>query len=433
VFGYKKGLDINGTVAELSGHAVSLSDDGSVVAIGSPLIYGGGFSKKGLVRVFKYKNGGWVQEGATIEGKVDNEQAGYSLSLSADGSVISIGSPYHAGGGNVRGQVRVYKNINGSWVQEGNDINGVSDGDREGFSVSLSNNGSVLAIGAPAHSMGHVRVYKFLSGSWIKQGADIDGEAASYYFGYSVSLSDDGSVVAIGAPGHSSGRVQVFRYLSGSWIKQLLDIDEEAYDDKAGWAVSLISDGSTVAIGAPYNDAGIINSNRGHVRVYSSCSQVNRFLNSFLSAFKYGSKKVYICHRGVSTLQVTYQELLMHIAHGDILGQCGKANCDGIQLRGSNMDDYIVKGESESLKQEMELYPNPAQNMLNIKLPNSLDKPVQIQVINSLGRVLLDELSAIAKIDKPGIALNIQSIPAGYYIISASFDGYMLTKQFIKL
>ena len=39
-----------------------------------------------------------------------------------------------------------------------------------------------------------------LVGSWSQLGADIDGEAAGDYSGYSVSLSSDGTIVAIGAP-----------------------------------------------------------------------------------------------------------------------------------------------------------------------------------------------------------------------------------------
>ena len=48
-------------------------------------------------------------------------------------------------------------------------------------------------------SAGHVRIYKNVSGTWTQQGSDIDGEAADDQFGYSVSLSSDGSTVAIGA------------------------------------------------------------------------------------------------------------------------------------------------------------------------------------------------------------------------------------------
>ena len=48
---------------------------------------------------------------------------------------------------------------------------------------------------------GHVRIYAWNSATsaWEQQGADIDGEAADDYSGYSVSLSSDGTTVAIGA------------------------------------------------------------------------------------------------------------------------------------------------------------------------------------------------------------------------------------------
>ena len=47
---------------------------------------------------------------------------------------------------------------------------------------------------------GHVRVYQYINSSWVQLGTDIDGEAEYDKSGYSVSLSADGSTVAIGAP-----------------------------------------------------------------------------------------------------------------------------------------------------------------------------------------------------------------------------------------
>ena len=44
-----------------------------------------------------------------------------------------------------------------------------------------------------------MRIYEYSSGSWTQLGADIDGEAAGDNSGYSVSLSSDGTRVAIGA------------------------------------------------------------------------------------------------------------------------------------------------------------------------------------------------------------------------------------------
>ena len=45
------------------------------------------------------------------------------------------------------------------------------------------------------------------------------------------------------------------------------DINGEAASDQSGWSVSMNSDGTIVAIGAPSNDGN--GSNSGHVRVYS--------------------------------------------------------------------------------------------------------------------------------------------------------------------
>jgi Flp pilus assembly pilin Flp len=172
--------------------------------------------------------------------------------------------------------VRVYKNISGVWTQIGVDINGEAINDESGFSVSLSSDGSIVAIGAPLNDgkgldSGHVRVYKNVSDVWTQIGADINGEAAYDESGYSVSLSSDGTIVAIGSflndgNGVSSGHVRVYKNVSGNWTKIGVDIDGEAIGDGSGSSVSLSSDGRIVAIGAPYNDANGLSS--GQVRVY---------------------------------------------------------------------------------------------------------------------------------------------------------------------
>ena len=46
---------------------------------------------------------------------------------------------------------------------------------------------------------GHVRIYENNNGTWTQIGSDKDGEAYYDHSGWSVSLSSDGSVVAIGA------------------------------------------------------------------------------------------------------------------------------------------------------------------------------------------------------------------------------------------
>ena len=86
----------------------------------------------------------------------------------------------------------------------------------------------------------------------------------------SVSLSSDGTTVAIGATGNdgngnNAGHVRIYEYSSGSWTQLGADIDGEAADDNSGMSVSLSSDGTTVAIGATGNDGN--GNDAGHLRV----------------------------------------------------------------------------------------------------------------------------------------------------------------------
>ena len=64
--------------------------------------------------------------------------------------------------------------------QIGNDIDGEILDDNSGTSVSLSSDGSVVAIGAYGNNgvngsdSGHVRIYQNVSGTWTQVGSEID-------------------------------------------------------------------------------------------------------------------------------------------------------------------------------------------------------------------------------------------------------------------
>ena len=163
-----------------------------------------------------------------------------------------------------------------SQTQLGADIDGEAAGDYSGRSVSMNSDGTIVAIGADRNdgngsSSGHVRVFQYSSSNWVQLGSDIDGEATNDWSGNSVSLSSDGTKVAIGGylndgNGSSSGHVRVYEYSGSSWSPPVGDIDGEAVADNFGYSVSLSSDGTKVAIGAIYNDGN--GDASGHVRVY---------------------------------------------------------------------------------------------------------------------------------------------------------------------
>ena len=86
--------------------------------------------------------------------------------------------------------------------------------------------------------------------------------------GYSVSLSADGKRLAAGGyfAGSITGVVRIYDFNGTNWVQTGLDINGEATGDRSGWDVSLSDDGTRVAVGAPRNDAGNSSSDdRGHV------------------------------------------------------------------------------------------------------------------------------------------------------------------------
>ena len=268
------GDDIDGEAAnDWSGTSVSLSPDGTAVAIGA-IVNGGDYT--GHVRVYSYYNDQWNQRGPDIDGEASYDQSGNSVSLNDDGTIVAIGAPNNDGNGSNSGHVRVYQIDFGNWVQLGSDIDGEAASDYSGRSVSMNSDGTIVAIGADRNDgngskSGHVRVFQYSSSNWVQLGSDIDGEATNDYSGYSVSLSSDGTKVAIGGylndgNGSSSGHVRVYEYSGSSWSPPVGDIDGEAVADNFGGSVSLSSDGTKVAIGAIYNDGN--GDASGHVRVY---------------------------------------------------------------------------------------------------------------------------------------------------------------------
>ena len=279
-FWTQNGADIDGeAIADQFGRSVSLSADGSVVAIGADTNDGNG-EASGHVRVYTYEKllGEWTQLGDDIDGEFPNDSSGWSVALNADGSVVAVGAPNNDSNGDASGNTRVfeYVSMSGTWAQLGGSIDGEAAGDSSGRSVSLSANGRILAVGAPNNDgngdgSGHVRVFRYETDSWEQIGSDIDGGAAGHRSGESVSISGDGSIVAIGAYGggaNLSGEVRIYTYepSTDAWTQSGESIVGEGPGDFSGWSTALSADGKTVVIGAFGNDGA--GDSSGHARVY---------------------------------------------------------------------------------------------------------------------------------------------------------------------
>ena len=139
--------------------------------------------------------------------------------MNDDGSIIAIGAILNDGNGSNSGHVRIYKYINEAWEQIGDDIDGKSSSDEFGYSVSLNNDGSIVAIGA-INDAGYVSIFKNENNTWSQIGQDIIGEEIGDWSGIALSLSSEGSIVAIGARdndgnGTKSGQVRIYQNEGG--------------------------------------------------------------------------------------------------------------------------------------------------------------------------------------------------------------------------
>ena len=249
------------------GASVALSADAKTVVAGAP--YSNNNTGYVVVYTTGEDGGNWTQLGQTIYGIRTDDTFGDSVDISSDGKLLAIGSPGYIFNTDRPGYVQVYTleisdGLGYMWKQLGQNITGEADGDNFGGSVSLSEDGKTLAIGAEDYNdgvvedSGRVKIYHLDDDgtSWEQLGQDIDGETATDRSGYSVSLSADGTTVAIGAPyngeyGDYSGYVRVYRIDSGgsTWEKLGQTISGDKAQDLFGFSLDISSDGKVLVVG----------------------------------------------------------------------------------------------------------------------------------------------------------------------------------------
>ena len=183
-------------------------------------------------------------------------------------------------------------------IQIGQDLQGEAAGDcqHSNNSVSLSSN-DILAIGSPqndgnGNNSGHVRVFEWNGNSWNQLGLDID-EAPNDWSETFVSLNNNGTILAVGAPmndnsslnsnyAESWGQVRIFNWDGNSWNQLGVEINGQWYEDKIGEAISLNGDGTIIAIGAPYS---VGDDNIDNVRIHTLVCLVEGCTNPLFAEF----------------------------------------------------------------------------------------------------------------------------------------------------
>jgi hypothetical protein len=160
-----------------AGYSVAISSNGLTVAVGAMNDDDTSGSKpnSGSVRVFTYDSvstNKWVQLGQEILGESAYDNAGYSVAISSDGLTVTVGV---VNDNDTAGSVRVftYDSITNIWVPLGQEILGQSEEDNAGYSVAMSANGGTVAVGAvydadtagSKPNSGSVRICRFVDGS----------------------------------------------------------------------------------------------------------------------------------------------------------------------------------------------------------------------------------------------------------------------------
>lgn len=365
------GSDIDGTVEnDFTGTSVSLSYDGTTVATGVIGHSGTGLTNNGCVRVYKKQMGDWVQIGSDIEGDSTNDNFGISVAISQFGTILAIGATNYQGGNN--GYVKIYEKQSGVWNQIGSTIVGSGASDRLGNTVSISLDGSIVAIGAKDSTTvngtqsGEVSVYKNIAGTWTQFGNSIVGSGANENLGYSVSLSGNGQILAVGANNGDiiqtdSGHISIYQYVTEttSWEKLGNDIVGYESNEHFGSSLSLSSDGTTVVAGSYNSDVG--GTDIGYVKAYKLIEgywrQIGRKLVGQTAGDKFGfsvstnsdGSKIGVGSTGfdnnsgsVSTYQIQNAYMGGEVGIGHTLAY----SRDGIEWTGLNADVFSSQAHS---------------------------------------------------------------------------------------
>mmetsp|Transcript_19049 Transcript_19049/g.31264 ORF Transcript_19049/g.31264 Transcript_19049/m.31264 type:complete len:659 (-) Transcript_19049:71-2047(-) len=264
----KKGQPKNGNAPiDLFGGSFSLSTDGSTVAVGAAQL-GPIPNRSGYVVIMKWNEtlSDYEQLGEPIFGENYGDGFGYACALSGDASKLAIGTPYHDTNGEQSGHVKIYLwNEDAlNYTHTGDILYGAKAGDLFGDTLQMSSDGITLAIGASSSDTnssdaGEVNIYRWNdTDSSFRLNGVLYGDQGDR-FGYSVSVSPDNKVIAVGA--QNARYVKTYAWDSDDMFYKQRGLP--IYDDprlRFGRSCSVSDGGMYLAIGSLHESGGDDNS-----------------------------------------------------------------------------------------------------------------------------------------------------------------------------
>lgn len=255
------------------GRSVDISSDGNTLLVGAPFID----TARGAAYVFVRSGNTWTQQAKLVGSlRFNFDYFGYYSAISGDGNTVVIGV---YGRSNNSGRAYIFTRSGTSWSEQALlSASDYSDFDSFGSAVDISFNGDRVVIGAPnalVNSRGQAYVFDRSGTTWSETKIlNHPTLSTDYlYFGQSVSISDNGDTIAIGAYGaNSSGDVSIFYDYGYDIIPfDSFTSSDIAFADDFGIRVSLSSDGNSLVVGAPREDTSPTQNNgAAYVFEYSS-------------------------------------------------------------------------------------------------------------------------------------------------------------------
>jgi hypothetical protein len=248
------------TVAPATQGIVSINNDGTIIALG---IWDDN-NNIGAVYIYAFDGTNWNLQGSKITGlgEVGQGLFGNSVSLNGAGNLLAVGCPEE--GANNEGAVYIY-NLNvitaPVLVQK---INGTITSGELGWNLNFSADGSTLAVGAPSvvssNDPGCVYIYTKIQGIWTQQAFFTEAPDESD-FGYKVSLSGDGNILAVSSIDilkmyyRTPGYVGQSAWSTGALVPLPYDLSDPNL--VAGLLPSLSQDGNTLCFSDNFNSNNI--------------------------------------------------------------------------------------------------------------------------------------------------------------------------------
>ena len=209
----------DGADGDWFGSAVALSADGQHALIGAQSDDAGA----GSAYVFNRSGTTWSQQAKlTASDAAGGDLFGRSVGISADGQHAVIGAYLDDAGGTEDGSAYVFVRSGSTWSEQAKlTANDAANNDQFGYSVAISGDGTMVLVGANAEDeggsdAGAAYVFRHIGSAWSEINKLIASDAAQDdFFGRTVSLSADGTYALVGADGDDdngddSGSAYVF-------------------------------------------------------------------------------------------------------------------------------------------------------------------------------------------------------------------------------